>query len=288
MTIRSLVVGGTSGIGYAMACRVAASTAATDTVLISGRTKPADLPHANMEFRPLDASSMRQIKHYTDALKSALPPPKLDLLIMTQGIMTTAPRTEVPGEGIDRKMAIHYYGKQLLIRELLPVLSESARVVIVYDGKLGSPSKLLWEDLDLKTHFTLGRAADHCISMMDAMVQWWAGATASRLGGRPHFVHAFPGGVNTNLLREVVPSYLQGVVRGLGNVFLTAPETCAQRLLDGAERCAVEGAKEGRFWSNIDSKGGLYRNKAVWSEEQLARVSEHTWKLVDATLQAEG
>src|SRR3954451_20328262 len=116
MAIRALVVGGTNGIGYAMACRVAAE-ASSSAVIISGRTKPRDIPHANMEFRPLDATSMRQIKQYTDTFKS-IQGQKLDLLIMTQGIMTTAGRIETP-ESIDRKMALHYYGRQLLIRELI-------------------------------------------------------------------------------------------------------------------------------------------------------------------------
>jgi NAD(P)-dependent dehydrogenase (short-subunit alcohol dehydrogenase family) len=42
MTIRALVVGGTNGIGYAMACRIAAQ--ASSTVFISGRTKPQHIP----------------------------------------------------------------------------------------------------------------------------------------------------------------------------------------------------------------------------------------------------
>ena len=166
-----MVVGGTNGIGHAMACRVAAE-AGSSAVIISGRTKPKNIPHANMEFRQLDATSMREIKQYTDTFKS-VPGQKLDLLIMTQGIMTTAGRTETP-EGIDRKMALHYYGRQLLIRELLPTLKEDAKVIIVFDGLFGSPTKLNWEDLDLKTHFSLGKAANHCMVMNDAMVQFHA------------------------------------------------------------------------------------------------------------------
>ncbi|KAK0701252.1 hypothetical protein B0H67DRAFT_595689 [Lasiosphaeris hirsuta] len=285
-SIRAVVVGGTSGIGYAMACRVAASSPPSSTILISGRTKPAALPHANMEFRALDATSMRAIKHYTDTIKSASP--KLDLLIMTQGIMTTAGRTETP-EGIDAKMALHYYGKQLLVRELLPLLCPSARVIIVYDGWLGSPTKLVWDDLDLKTHFSLAKAADHCTSMTDGMVQYWAtaGQSEGERERRRHFVHAYPGGVNSNLLREIVPTYLQAAVKTVGKVVLTSPETCAERLLSGAELCADEGEKEERAWSNIDNKGRLLKNKAVWSDEQIRKVTSHTWGLIDAALALE-
>ena len=281
------MVGGTNGIGYAMACRIAAAAAAEaspPSVIISGRTKPETLPHPNMEFRRLDATSMREIKQYTDAFKAAAPGQQLDMLVMTQGIFTLAGRTETP-EGIDRKMALHYYGKQLLLRELLPALREDARVVIVLDGKLGSPEKLLWEDLDLKTHYGLIRAAHNCISMNDAMVQYHA-AQQRRLGtGRRHFVHAFPGGVNTNLAAKL-PWYLKPVAWVLGPLLTVSPDTCAQYMLDGTANCTAAAESEGRFWSNIDQKGKPVANKAVWSEEQMEKVANHTWGLIDGALES--
>ncbi|KAK5658064.1 hypothetical protein OQA88_2620 [Cercophora sp. LCS_1] len=285
--LRAIVIGGTSGIGHAMACRLAATSPPASSIIISGRTCPSPLPHPEIiSFIPLDATSMRAIKSYTTSLASThFSSSKIDMLIMTQGIMSTAPRTETP-ERIDRKMALHYYGKQLLIRELLPLLTPSARVVTVYDGWLGSPEKLIWDDLDLKRNYGLTKAADHCVSMTDGMVQYWA-TQGQTEGGKRHFVHAYPGGVNTNLLREVVPEVLQGVVKAVGNVVLTSPETCAERLLAGVEARAEEGDREGRHWSNIDNKGRVVKGKAVWSPEQIDRVAKHTWELVDAALAVE-
>ncbi|KAK1825986.1 putative oxidoreductase YkvO [Podospora conica] len=287
--LRAVVIGGTSGIGHAMACRLASTSPPSSSIIISGRTCPSPLPHPEtISFLPLDATSMRSIKSYTTSLaQSHFASSKIDVLIMSQGIMSTAPRTETP-EGIDRKMALHYYGKQLLIRELLPLLTPSARVVTVYDGWLGSPDKLLWDDLDLKRpgNYGLAKAADHCVSMTDGMVQWWAtrGQAEVSVGGKRHFVHAYPGGVNTNLMREVLPGYLQGVVKAVGRVVLTSPETCAERLLEGVDVRSVEGEGEGRYWSNIDNKGRTVKGKAVWTEEQMERVSRHTWEMVDAAL----
>jgi NAD(P)-dependent dehydrogenase (short-subunit alcohol dehydrogenase family) len=278
MTINALVVGGTSGIGYAIA-RHLPSLLPSPSILIAGRTAPADLAsHPSLTFRPLEATSMRAIRTFTSSLLSSTPRPKLAYLVMTQGIMSTAPRTEVEGEGIDRKMALHFYGKQLLVRELLPLLEEKARVLIVYDGWMGSPEKLDWEDLDLKRGYSLAKAADHCTSMTDGMVQWWAAEDKGK--GNRVFVHAFPGGVNTGLMREVVPGWLQGPVKGLGNVLLTSPETCADRLVSGTEKCA----EEGRAWANIDSKGRVMGKKAVWTGEQMGKVAGHTWELVDKAL----
>lgn len=280
MATRALVVGGTSGIGYAIACRIA-SEFKSSTVIISGRNKPQDIPHANMEFRPLDASSMRAIKQYTDAYK--LGPEKdlrLDLLVLTQGILSMAGRTETP-EGIDRKMALHYYGRQLLIRELLPVMKDDARVLVVLDGARGGPpAKLNWDDLDLKTHYGLGSAANHCISMTDAMVQAYAVQQKGQNAGKRHFVHAYPGIVQTNIASSL-PWYLRPVTQAVGHLFAVSPDTCAEHMIRGTHECAAAGEKEGRFWSCIDDKGRLVANKPAWSEEQIKRVEEHTWKVVD-------
>ncbi len=275
MAVRALVVGGTSGIGYAMACRIAADAKAS-SVIVSGRTKPKTVPFANMEFRPLDATSMRQIKQYTDSFK-ATQTEKLDFLIMTQGTLNLLPRTETP-EGIDRKMALHYYSKQLLIRELLPALKDDAKVIIVYDGKAGSPEKLLWDDLDLKTHFSLGKAADHCISMNDAMVQYFASPKQQESNKR-HFIHAWPGAVNTNVSKEL-PLYLKPVARVVYPLISVSPDKCAEYLLSGAAKYSAEGNNQGRLWINLE-KGRLAPNKAIWTEDQMRNVADHTWGLID-------
>jgi NAD(P)-dependent dehydrogenase (short-subunit alcohol dehydrogenase family) len=286
MVIRALVVGGTSGIGYAMACRLAQQNPSAN-ITISGRNKPTNIEHKNITFRALDASSMRAITSYTDLFKQENPE-KLDYLIMTQGIMTTAGRTEVGDEHIDRKMALHYYGKQLLIRELMPVLADDAKVIIVLDSRFGDPKKFDWDDMDLKKNFTLGRAATHCTVMNDVMVQTFAAEQARKQGSsgtgpKRHFLHAFPGGVNTNLLREF-PWVVRAPMGALGKILLTSPATCAQRLLDGTNARAAEGEKIGRFWANIGHKGELVSNKTVFTEEEMQKVADHTWSLVDAAI----
>ncbi|KAI3530396.1 hypothetical protein CSPX01_14887 [Colletotrichum filicis] len=274
MATRSLVVGGTGGIGYAIACRLAAASASSQ-VTISGRTEPKDIPHPNIKFRALDASSMRSIKRYTDDYKS-LQDPQLDLLVLTQGILTMAGRTET-SEGIDRKMALHYYGRQLLIRELSPILKDDAKVLIVLDSTRGSPTKLIWDDLDLKKNFSLQKAADHCLSMTDAMIQAYAAENKDK---RQHFIHAYPGIVQTNLF-HTMPWYLRTATKLLTNVMGVPADTCAERLLEG-----VDGAsgKDGASWSCIDQNGKVVGNKAIFTEEDLKKVKDHTWKTIDEAL----
>lgn len=283
MALRALVVGGTGGIGYAMACRLAAESPSS-TIIISGRNKPAEIPHPNIEFRPLDASSMHSIKQYTDKYKSASGQ-DLDLLVLTQGILTMAGRTETP-EGIDRKMALHYYGRQLLIRELLPTLKDDATVVVVLDGLRGAPpNKLNWDDLDLKKTFSLGNAANHCISMTDAMVQGYAAAQKGQPGVKRHFVHAYPGVVQTSI-GDSLPWYLRAPAKGLVGLFGVTADACAEHMLKGSREAAAAGEKEGRFWACTDDKGRVVPNKPVWTEEQIKGVQEHTWKVVDGAINA--
>ncbi|KAK1569396.1 uncharacterized protein LY79DRAFT_674701 [Colletotrichum navitas] len=300
MATKALVVGGTSGIGYAMACRVAASSPSS-TVVISGRTQPDNMPHANMEFRPIEATSMREIKGFTDKFKQQQQQPhapaeeknKLDLLIMSQGVMTMAGRTETP-EGIDRKMALHYYGKQLLIRELMPALKQDARVVIVYDSWTGNMDKLHWDDLDLKTHFSLGAAANHCQVMNDVMIQCYAAQQQEQqqqgtAAARRHFIHAWPGGVNTEGLMREMPWVLGATVKLLAPLITVTPARCAEYLMDGVDRVtapAAGGKQGGRFWHYIDNKGRVLPNKPVCTEEQVGKIADHTWKLIDAALKA--
>jgi NAD(P)-dependent dehydrogenase (short-subunit alcohol dehydrogenase family) len=280
-SLRALVVGGTGGIGYAMAVRLAGESPASH-ITISGRNKPKVIPHPNMEFVPLDASSMRSIKKYTDAFKSTQPE-ALDLLVLTQGIGTLAGRTET-AEGIDNKMALHFYGKQLLIRELLPALKENARVVIVLDGKTGkAPSQLDWTDLDLKRNFGIANAAKHCVTMTDAMVQSFAAKQEAEGSGKRHFVHAYPGIVNTGIA-DKMPWILRPVIKGLATVLAVSPDICAEHMVTGARDVTAEGDKSGRFWSCIDDKGHLVQNKPKWTAEEIKGIEDHTWKIIEDAL----
>jgi NAD(P)-dependent dehydrogenase (short-subunit alcohol dehydrogenase family) len=238
-----------------------------------------------MHFRHLDASSMRNVKRYTDAFRAedhGGQGSKLDLLVMTHGIMSMAGRTETP-EGLDRKMALHFYSKQLLVRELLPLLRDDARVVVVYDGRSGDPSRLVWEDLDLRTHYSLGNAAHHCMAMTDAMVQYFAAKqqqdeTPGRRGRR-HFIHAWPGGVDTQLLRDV-PSVLSPLL-WLMRFFTVSADACAEYMMRGVELASQD---EERHWHNIDRKGRPIANKKLWTEAELKTIADHTWHVIDDAL----
>ncbi|KAF5679150.1 Dehydrogenase reductase SDR family member on chromosome X [Fusarium heterosporum] len=274
----ALVVGGTSGIGYAIATRIAASpNYQFSAVTIVGRNKPKAMPASNVSFRAVDASSMRSLKEFAAEYRGDTNNSPLDLLVMTQGILTLAGRTET-SEGIDKKMALHYYGRQLLIRELNPIMTPDTKVLVVLDSLNGNPEKRNWNDLDLQNSFSLSNAASHCTVMNDAMVQYHAQPQDGRSKGS--FTHAYPGVVDTATPRNS-PWYFRAVSKVASKVVGSTPDQCAERLLDGMYKSAEERQKQGLLWSCIDNHGRTIEGKKVWSEEEMTRIAGHTWATID-------
>ncbi|KAH7194666.1 hypothetical protein DER44DRAFT_677388 [Fusarium oxysporum] len=275
----ALVVGGTSGIGYAIAKRLATSSNyQLSSITILGRTKPQVMPAEKVSFRSVDATSMHALKEFAQEFRSNSQNTPLDLLVMTQGIMSFAGRTETP-EGIDRKMALHYYGRQLLIRELSPILSHNAKVLLVLDGLNGSPEKLNWDDLDLKGTFSLAHAANHCICMNDTMIQYHA---LQNQGTKQFFAHGYPGVVNTATPKNSA-WYFRAVSKVASRLVGLQPEQCAERQLDGLYQAADELQSKDMSWACIDNHGKVIGGKKEWSEEERRKIADHTWALVDRT-----
>ncbi|KAF5648948.1 Dehydrogenase reductase SDR family member on chromosome X [Fusarium sp. NRRL 52700] len=275
----ALVVGGTSGIGYAIASRLATSpNYQFSSITIVGRTKPQVMPADKVSFRAVDATSMHALKEFAQEFRDNSQNNPLDLLVMTQGIMSFAGRTET-SEGIDRKMALHYYGRQLLIRELKPILSQDAKVLLVLDGLNSNPEKLNWDDLDLKETFSLAHAANHCITMNDAMVQHHG---LQGQGTKQFFAHGYPGVVNTATPKNSA-WYFRAVSKVASRLVGLQPEQCAERQLDGLYKAADELQSKGISWACIDNHGKVIGGKKEWSEEERSKIADHTWALVDRT-----
>lgn len=113
----------------------------------------------NHDFIPCDARLISNIK---DAVRTFTERhDRLDILVESQGIGSFAGRTET-GEGIDQKLALHYYGRIAFIQLLLPLLraSPSGRVLSVLSAGVHSTYSHYESDPELKVHFSLKNAAD--------------------------------------------------------------------------------------------------------------------------------
>lgn len=111
----AVFVGGTAGIGEGMARVFAQHTAGHAHIVIVGRNRAAAeatiarFPKGTKgEFVECDVTLMKNVKKTTDALVERLP--KVNFLVLSTGIMTLKGRNETE-EGIDKKLALHYYAR---------------------------------------------------------------------------------------------------------------------------------------------------------------------------------
>ena len=131
----AVFVGGTSGIGKATAQAFARHTRGNAHIILVGRNRAAaeavissfpksESEEAKHEFVECDVSLMRNVRKTTKELKERLP--RLNYLVMTQGMMTTQGRVETE-EGIDRKMALHYYSRWRFTYECVSFFPRQAK-----------------------------------------------------------------------------------------------------------------------------------------------------------------
>jgi NAD(P)-dependent dehydrogenase (short-subunit alcohol dehydrogenase family) len=100
-----LVVGASSGVGRTTAHKVAPPDLIPS---IKQRNPNVDVTH-----EPLDVSSLWDVRRFTDKHKDV----EFDWIVMSPGMMTLNGRTETP-EGLDVKMATHYYSESGLLSRL--------------------------------------------------------------------------------------------------------------------------------------------------------------------------
>jgi len=282
-TKRALIVGGTSGIGEGIALTMAAMKA---DVTIAGRNKEAGNkiiaamkaanPKGTYDFRQIDCSMMKDVQ--TFAKKYAEEFKQLNYLVISAGFMTMQGRTETK-EGIDQKLAVHYYGRWLLIKELLPLLEATAdaggdaRVMSVLAAVKGGPAPE--DDFDLKTHYGLRTAADVAPFHNDLMVEEYS----SRHPKVP-FMHIFPGFVNTPLAQHPnMPWYARWGAKAV-SPFGTSIADCGQYMTYGLLR-----KEHAKGWFLLDSHGNPYKPLKAQTADMRKKVWEHTEKLVESALQ---
>ena len=125
----AIFVGGTSGVGAGMAQAFARHRNGDAHIILVGRNRTAaeeiiaSLPksegkESKYEFVECDVSLMRNVRKTTAELSQRLP--KVNFLVLSPGIMTMQGRTETD-EGIDVKLALHYYARWRFAFEYVPL-----------------------------------------------------------------------------------------------------------------------------------------------------------------------
>jgi NAD(P)-dependent dehydrogenase (short-subunit alcohol dehydrogenase family) len=225
---RAVVCGGTSGIGEGIAKRLAQ---AGFSVTIVGRSpeRGAEIVEAmkglggsGHEFKGADLFLLSNAQRFAE--EYATSHPHLDVLVLTQGMATLQGRTETP-EGIDQKLALHFYGRMAFVEALLPLLraSPAPRVLSVLSGGVHAAYGHLEDDPELKTHYSLKNAADAAGFYNDLALDAYARQPEN---AKVTFAHAAPGFVRTRWGTE-----MPWIVRGLLSVikpFAKSPADCAE------------------------------------------------------------
>ncbi|CAF3777219.1 unnamed protein product [Rotaria sp. Silwood1] len=267
-----VVVGGTSGIGRAIALSIARHCPSASITIVGRNESAANAILSQLGLNPkfirADVSLMSEIRAVTKKINA------VDMLILTQGILTMAGRTPTT-ENIDNKLALHYYGRILFVQELLPLLRSSqnhSKVLFVLDSVNGNPSKINWNDMALENSYSLASAANHAISFTDHAIQYLASQPENT---NITFTHAFPGVVRTSLV-DNLPFWARIPVKcslalGLG----VTPEDCAELMIYG-----MLGTEKG--YRYVNDKGETVTNKRPIQEEMVAKVWEHTSQMISS------
>ncbi|CAF3697245.1 unnamed protein product [Rotaria sp. Silwood1] len=268
-----IVVGGTSGIGRAIALSIARHCPSANITIIGRNESAANaiLPQlgSNPKFIRADASLMSEIRTVTKKINA------VDMLVLTQGILTTAGRTPTT-ENIDNKLALHYYGRILFVQELLPLLRSSqngGKVLFVFDSVHGNPSKINWNDMALEHTYSLSSAANHAMSFTDHAIQYFASQPENT---NITFTHALPGFVRTTL-GDNLPFWARVPLKCAKAIRLgITSEDCAELMVYG-----MLGTEKGcRF---VDDKGQTVTKKSPLQDEMVTKVWEHTSQMISSS-----
>ena len=177
---RVVVVGGTAGIGAGLA-RAAAAAGARVTVL--GRTQR----DASLDFVRADLESMAAARR----VARALPAEGTDVLAFTNGIVPGNARVAT-SEGVEQDMAVSALSRHVMLKELVPRLPPSARVLVWgFPGTAGLLAKTSVDDLNSERAFSGGFGTTHMntVALNEALVLHWAAKGATFAGFNPGLIN---------------------------------------------------------------------------------------------------
>lgn len=213
--MRIAVIGGTNGLGRAIANAAHARGA---TVTVVGRSNRD--PHLN--FLAYDLSLVSSAKRVAAEL------PEVDALVFTTGILPGNTRV-TSAEGIEIDMAISALSRAVIMRDMAPKLKANGRVFIM--GFPGNNQKADLNDLNSDRSYVggLGQAHSNTVAVNEALVFHYAQA----LRDRPVGVYGLNPGLIKTTIREPMHggSWLGNMMEGFLGLFNSTPEQYAMNVL---------------------------------------------------------
>jgi NAD(P)-dependent dehydrogenase (short-subunit alcohol dehydrogenase family) len=221
---RLAVVGGTNGLGRAIAQQALARGA---DVTVVGRTLRDD-PAARLTFVAADLSWMSEAVR----VGRELPAESFDVVLFTTGIIAAKSREETP-EHVERDVAISYLSRLAILQGLSDRLGSARedraprpRIFVMGSpgtGAIGNPDDLNSEK-DYRSMVAHGNTlAGNEILVLGAK-DWFPGPAFFGLG--PYLVKT---GIRSNLLGD--GSITHRLVETIVGIFMQSPETYAKRMV---------------------------------------------------------
>lgn len=141
------------------------------------------------EFIRCDASRISAVRECAQRVSAQRP--RLDALVLTQGIASMDGRIETP-EGLDVKLSLHYFSRVAFVQSLLPQLraAPTPRVMFVLSAGVHGNYAGYADDFELKKQYSLKNAADAAGFYTDAALD---SLSRDPENAKVTFIHAAPG-----------------------------------------------------------------------------------------------
>ncbi|TRM70625.1 hypothetical protein BD626DRAFT_449240 [Schizophyllum amplum] len=282
-------IGGTAGIGKGMALAFAQAARGNARLVIVGRNKAAaeeliaSLPapaNTQSTFVSCDVSLMRNVHTAARDILALPGVDKINYLVLTTGYLTLRGRDETE-EGIDRKLAAHYYARWTFVNDLMPALqkaverNEGAGVMSFVSATTGRP--IDDTDLGLKKTYSVINVTLQSVTYNDFMLHDFA----ARHPGIA-FIQCYPGGVRTSIVQNT-DSYL---IKTLAHVFypLLRLITVSEEECGAYMTYALLHTKPG--FTRVDGHGDdIGSPEYLGTEEQRKKLWAHTVEVTGSELQ---
>ncbi|PYH97319.1 NAD(P)-binding protein [Aspergillus ellipticus CBS 707.79] len=233
----AVFTGATDGIGKATLTRLI-STKTSVRVYVIGRNGEKHrvfldrLRESNKQAHIIwlegQLSLLAEVKRLCDEIRAW--ETYIDTLFMSAGFITSGERVETSeGNGISQSLT--YYGRMLMITQLLPLLNTSAnspRIVSILAAG-NETSSIYLDDLDLKQPGHFGLVS---LSRSTATYTTLSMSRLAKENPRVAFIHHYPGGVDTGAFKKAWGDrWFWPLFSPVLSTFATSPEDAAEKIL---------------------------------------------------------
>jgi NAD(P)-dependent dehydrogenase (short-subunit alcohol dehydrogenase family) len=159
---RVLITGGSDGMGLVIARRLAAAGAEVVMPVRNRRKGEAavtkirsQVPHAKLELRDLDLSSLESVSALGEQLHAEAAP--IHILINNAGIMTP-PSRQLTENRFEVQFGTNHLGHFALVAHLLPLLRQGKARVTSQTSSAAQAGRINWADLNWERSYSGSRA----------------------------------------------------------------------------------------------------------------------------------